>query len=568
MGLRLAIHVGHDSNVAVVDEQGQVLLAIGEERLNRIKMYPGFPKLALQLALDRYQKDITGIYAIRLPRHLRLLRELAFQLNSRKKGLSAPSFSSLLRRYAGRLRSRTLETEGGEQLTLLRGKEPVSIEHHLAHAASAFYQSGFDQALIMTLDGEGDGYSAGFYRGSSRGIQRTHSFFFNEVTIGRDYEKVTAMLGFHPLRHPGKVTGLAAFAEPDERCIAALDEYLAGTWKVQPDEAYFTQHSYQVITDEGRQDLMRVRKNLFPEFSNAQLASAIQTITERRVLDMIRSVRRPEDTAIALAGGVFANVKLNKRIKELGFNQIFIQPAMSDQGLALGAILYDLGQQHLIRPTPVNNVFYGLEYSQDEIRSAIELAGLVAAVPDDPVDSVVQRLTQGKVVALFHGKMEFGPRALGHRSILYHTSDPTVNDWLNKQLKRTEFMPFAPVTLTNQAAACYHGIDGAEHPARFMTITFDCTEQMKRQSPAVVHVDGTARPQLIDDGDTPVYVEILKRYFKLTGIPSLVNTSFNMHEEPIVCSPNDAIRAFQKSELDAMLIGDFLLERKSGGRSL
>jgi len=155
--------------------------------------------------------------------------------------------------------------------------------------------------------------------------------------------------------------------------------------------------------------------------------------------------------------------------------------------------------------------------------------------------------------------MEYGPRALGHRSIMYQTTDPSVNDWLNDCLKRTEFMPFAPATLIEHAEACYLGMRGAEDPARFMTITFNCTEQMRNQSPGVVHVDGTARPQLIDPHTAPDFYQILKAYHQRTGIPSLINTSFNMHGEPIVCTPEDAVRSFQQGNLEHLAIGNWII---------
>jgi carbamoyltransferase len=154
--------------------------------------------------------------------------------------------------------------------------------------------------------------------------------------------------------------------------------------------------------------------------------------------------------------------------------------------------------------------------------------------------------------------MEYGPRALGNRSILYHAKEPAVNHWLNQRLGRTEFMPFAPATLFEHRHACYRNIDGAEYAAMFMTLTFDCTDRMKHESPAAVHVDGTARPQLVSASSNPSFYAVLTEYYRLTGIPSLINTSFNMHEEPIVCTPADAVRAFLQGNLDYLAIGPFL----------
>ena len=169
-------------------------------------------------------------------------------------------------------------------------------------------------------------------------------------------------------------------------------------------------------------------------------------------------------------------------------------------------------------------------------------------------------LAAGKVVARFDGRMEYGPRALGHRSILYHAKEPAVNQWLNQRLGRTEFMPFAPATLHEHRDGCYLNMKGAEHAAEFMTLTFDCTESMKQDCPAAVHVDGTARPQLVSADGSPGFHRILTEYYRLTGIPSVINTSFNMHEEPIVCSPDDAVRAFLQGNLDYLAIGNFLVE--------
>ena len=168
------------------------------------------------------------------------------------------------------------------------------------------------------------------------------------------------------------------------------------------------------------------------------------------------------------------------------------------------------------------------------------------------------------MVGRFNGRMEYGPRALGHRSILCRTTDPSVNDWLNENLRRTEFMPFAPATLREEARSCYNGLTGAEDAARFMTVTFCCTPEMRRQSPGVVHVDGTARPQLVDERTAPDLHAILRAYHRLTGIPSLINTSFNLHEEPIVCTPEDALRSFEEGKLDYLAIGSWLIERAGG----
>lgn len=553
----IGIHVGHDSNICVIDSGGTILFAAGEERFNRQKMYAGFPRMALQYAVEHWDGFAT-MSVTRMNAVAKAVRELGFFLNSFKKGLAAPRFGIWLKNGALKLvRGRAFEQERAAG-SGLPDVPMLNVEHHHAHAASALYPSGFTSGFVMTLDGEGDGYSCCIYRVESGTLHRIKALYHNEMTVGRDYEKVTAMLGFHPLRHPGKITGLAAFGEFNGGCVGKLEKYLKDSWKIDRYRVLSTAHAYQVISPEGRSRLLEDRRNLFGEFKSADMAYAIQYLTEQKVLDLIRKTIHPiEGSDIALAGGVFANVSLNKKVKELGFGRIFIQPAMTDAGLSLGSVLYSRPETHSM--TPFSRVYFGPSYSADNIRADLDRSGMKYEIPGNLPEKAAEMLADGNVVARFDGPMEFGPRALGNRSILYRADDPTVNDWLNKKLRRTEFMPFAPVTLYRFAGEYYRNLDGAENPARFMTITFDCTEKMKRESPAVVHVDGTARPQLIDLDDNPGYVAILEEYYRMTGVPTLINTSFNMHEEPIVMTPDDAIRAFRAGGLDALLIGPFLV---------
>jgi len=211
------------------------------------------------------------------------------------------------------------------------------------------------------------------------------------------------------------------------------------------------------------------------------------------------------------------------------------------------------------RSEPIADVFWGPCFNEAQIAEALGRAQLPFDhyLPIEP--KIAQLIAEGKVVARFDGRMEYGPRALGNRSILYHAREPEVNQWLNQRLGRTEFMPFAPATLYEHRDDCYKNIDGADYAAQFMTVTFDCTERMKRECPAAVHVDGTARPQLVTSTSNPSFYRIISEYHRLTGIPSVINTSFNMHEEPIVCTPDDAIRAFLQGNLEYLAIGNFLV---------
>lgn len=305
------------------------------------------------------------------------------------------------------------------------------------------------------------------------------------------------------------------------------------------------------------------------KYKREDLAAAFQKRLEDCVVALVRvAVKRTGVKNIALAGGVVANVKVNQRIHEMKeIEGIHVHQGMGDDGLALGGALHSAYTRGDRIKKP-ETVYFGPDYSDKEIKNVLGRYRLRYKKVRFIEKEIAKHIADKKVIARFNGRMEYGPRALGNRSILYHTKDKSVNEWLNKRLKRTEFMPFAPVTLEQYADKCYHNLKGAEYPARFMTITFQCTPYMKRTSPAVVHVDGTARPQIIRKKDNPSYYEILSQYHKITGIPSLVNTSYNMHEEPIVCSPTDAVRSFLNSGIDYLAIGHYLLDIRENAKAV
>ncbi len=243
---------------------------------------------------------------------------------------------------------------------------------------------------------------------------------------------------------------------------------------------------------------------------------------------------------------------------------------MSDVGQAFGAALRAHHNElkragGYLRPFRLKDVYLGSSYTDAEIERALEDSALEYRRVDAIEAEIARLLADRRVVARFDGRMEYGPRALGNRSILFHAQDPKVNDWLNARLDRTEFMPFAPSVLMEDRAEYFLRTEGAEYTAEFMTITFDCTDKMKRLCPAVVHVDGTARPQFVTEAANPRYYRIIKEYKKITGISVILNTSFNMHEEPIVCSPDDAIRSFLRGHLDYLAIGNWLVKHNARG---
>jgi len=308
--------------------------------------------------------------------------------------------------------------------------------------------------------------------------------------------------------------------------------------------------------------LVPVSKNkgiykIINKFKREDVAAGLQKNLEIEFLKFLEYwMKKTKQTNICLAGGLFANVKLNQKIQEIA-KDIFISSHMGDGGLGVGAIF-----THLSNCKKLDSLYLGNEYTDEFIKYVLDKSKINYSIPTNLAKTVASLLSKNNVVVLFQGKMEFGPRALGNRSLLYRPDDPKVNDWLNKKLNRTEFMPFAPVVLIEDAKKCFKKININSQPAKHMIMTYECTDWMKKNCPGVVHIDGSARPQLIDKKVNPVYYNIVKEFKKITGLPCIINTSFNMHEEPIVCSPKDAIRAFMDSKLDYMVMNKYLIEVK------
>ncbi|RMH41615.1 MAG: carbamoyltransferase, partial [Deltaproteobacteria bacterium] len=422
----------------------------------------------------------------------------------------------------------------------------VYVDHHRAHVASAYYCSGFDRCLVVSLDGYGSGQSGSFYLGEGGRLRLLAPIPYPH-SLGTFYRRVTQALGFKPNRHEGKIVGLAAYGDPDK---------LYATVRARFDLEHPDYYRFKSAQDPW------FERRLVEDNEPADVAAAYQRVLEDvATLYIARWVRRTGVKHVACAGGVFANVKMNQRVLEIPeVESVFIFPNMGDGGVGAGAALALYADLRGLAPRPVRDMYLGPSFDDRAIEQALDASGLRYRRSKDIERDVVDLLLQNRVVARFDGRMEFGPRALGNRSILYPAVDPAVNKWLNERLGRTEFMPFAPISLREHADALYDNVAGMDHAARFMTITTNCSQQMRKQSPAAVHVDGTARPQLVDESTNPSVYKVLRLYHERTGIPTLINTSFNMHEEPIVCTPEDAIRAFREGNLEALAIGNFLVE--------
>lgn len=557
----------HDTSVVLL-KNGKVLYAASNERFSRIKMDKKPPLLVLRDCLNYTgisPKEIDVI-AVSSSSPLETLKQF-YQESSRMfwhtRGkylwwikswkdrfveiLTIAGVPSFIKRFLIPWIQITNELKG------FKGRVEW-VQHHFCHVAVAYYTSGFKNSLVGVIEGGGYDQSMSFWQVKS-GRMTLVSETKMPNSPGKFYELVTALLGFDPLKHAGKITGLAAYGNANK--AYSLVEKLLWVEKGKLRFDYLKRFKWL-----ARYRCSKKLPLLFQKYSKEDLAAAFQKRLEDCVLEIVRLVAQKTNLKkIALAGGVVANVKLNQKIQELPeIDTIHIHQAMGDDGLAMGATLF-VANKYGEKIGKFNDVYFGPDFTNKDIRRIISKFP-VSYIKERQIEKKVAiLLSQGKVVARFGGRMEYGPRALGNRTIMYQTTDRTVNKWLNERLVRTEFMPFAPVTLARYADKCYFNLKGAEYAAKFMTITFNCTPFMKKVSPAVVHVDGTARPQLIRRHDNPEYYKILSEYYKITGIPSLINTSFNMHGEPIVCTPEDAMRSFLAGSLDYLLIGQYLLRK-------
>ncbi len=560
---------------AALLRDGRVLAAVNDERLSRLKMAYGFPRLSIAevLRIARVSPhEIDRVAAATVNNHLfDGLREFEGWM-ARDKGSLRNSVFGLAGRF-GHL----IDTVPGLEGAYYRARSPVFasrrrairrildqefdirapvefVDHHLAHAASAYFTSGMRDATVVTMDGGGDGASSHVYIVRDGEFHRVgYTSAFNSVA--NYYAYVTDICGFKAQKHEGKITGLAAHGRPVYSDL--LDRFVTF-------EAGKLRNVGKVLFSSAVQAL---RAALPSNFSNEDLAASIQAHCERLAVTWVQhhlGSGAPQE--VALAGGLFANVRINQKVAEIdGVRRLFVHPGMTDQGLSVGSALALCvrnrdGDRMDFPGEVLQHVYLGAEFEEGEIEATLREAGLAYSRPQQLARVVAGLLADGYVVARFDGRMEYGPRALGNRSILYQPNDRSVNDWLNKHLDRTEFMPFAPSTLYEHAGGSYHRWEPAAETARFMTITYDCTDHAKKHCRGVVHLDGTARPQLVRREDNPGYYDVIEEFRRRTSVPTVINTSFNMHEEPIVCTPQDAVRAFLRGHLDYLAIGPFLVK--------
>ncbi len=551
----------HDSS-ACIARDGEVLFAIAEERLSRVKHDPRFPALSIRACLET-----TGIRPE--------------QIDFVCQGWSAPRLGFLhdLRSYAmGRqpvdLRALlnttrhfvSMQHQGSGENAFRRMYSQVKarfvhVDHHLAHAISAYAFSGFDQAAVLVLDGRGAWEATSLWHGRKGHLEHVWTIPWPN-SLGLFYAQFTQYLGFAPYSDEWKVMGLAPYGEPGIN----LRDFIV------PDDNPYRVSARRLIGKDSVPTAAieaRLGPSRIPESEldarHKNIAFAVQESCEEAMLTLARTaVDQTRCRNLCLAGGVALNSKANGKILTSGLvDQLFIQPASGDDGACLGAAFasyLDNGGQLPVQR--MRHASLGPSNDDAELEKVVNTYKLPATRVHDPATTAAELLADGKIVGWFQGRMEFGPRALGNRSILADPRDPEMTVKVNSAVKFREWWrPFAP-SIAAEAASEYLE-SAADSP--FMILTAQVKPEKKTLIPAVTNVDGSARPQTVEREVNPKYWKLIDEFGKRTGVRVVMNTSFNLRGEPIVCTPTDAIRTFFSSGMDALMLGSFLIEKSIQG---
>jgi len=571
----LGINAYHGDAAAALIVDGELVAAAEEERFNRVKHCAGFPALAARWCLDDAglrPDDLDHVAVSRDPR-ANLGRKL---LRTIRHGASA-------RYLKARLENASRIRDVGSALAEALGVDGLraqvhNVEHHQAHVASAFFVSPFQEAAILSVDGFGDFASTMLAHGHGNRFDVLDRVIYPH-SLGIFYTAVTQWLGFPHYGDEGKVMGLAPYGTPHHlpkmRELVKLDGPL---FELGLD--YFThdKEGVDMNWDEGSPTIGRIYSDRLVElFGPAReeqgaitahyndVAASAQAMTEEAILHLVETLwQRTRTSNLCLAGGVALNAVANGRIlPETPFEELYIQPAAGDSGTAVG-VAYHVWNQELRQPRGfvMEHAYTGPEFSDEEIRAALTEAGVQAErLEDDALfAAVAERIADGDVVGWFQGRMEFGPRALGHRSIVADPRSDSMKDVLNARIKHREpFRPFAPSILAERAADWYE----QGYPSPFMVLVYKTASDKRDKVPAVNHVDDTGRVQSVEARVEPRYHRLISEFEKRTGVPILLNTSFN-ENEPIVMTPRDALDTFLKTKMDVLALGNFVVRRNGG----
>lgn len=574
----LGINAYHGNASAAIVCDGRLIAAVEEERFNRVKYAAGFPAQAIRYCLREAGLELKDIDHVAVPRnpYARLGTKLLYAIRM-------PSFA--------RERMKVLAKFTGipEALAQAFGADPKSIaakfhrvEHHQAHLASSFFVSPFERAALLSADGLGDFASTMWGSGEGNRMNIEGAIAFPH-SLGLFYSAVTQYLGFLKFGDEYKVMGLAAYGEA-EQLDAFRDIVHSNGNGFRLGLDYFTHHrtgpemswaEADKTPTLGKMFSESMEKKLGPkrnpddplEQRHRNLACALQARLEEVYLGMLEKLaKRTGHKAVCLAGGVAFNCVANGKIFDrTGFEKVYVHPAAGDAGLSVGAAFY-VWHQILGKPRTfvMDHAYWGPGYSTEQIRTAVDSNGLTkngCRIEELAEDALMQRtasiIADGKILGWFQGRAEWGPRALGNRSIVADPRRPEMKEILNRRIKHREiFRPFAPSILAESTGEWFE----KSHPVPFMTLAYSVRLEKRAKIPAPTHVDGTGRLQTVTREANSRYWNLIKAFEQLTGVPVVLNTSFN-DNEPIVCSPTEALNCFERTQMDALVLGDFLITR-------
>jgi carbamoyltransferase len=577
----LGINAYHGNASAAIVSDGCLVAAVEEERFNRVKYAAGFPSAAIRYCLNAAGITLAEVDHIAIPRNpwARLGTKLWY-------ALKMPSFAreraKVLARFVGIPEALAQAFEIAPEKIRAQYHR---IEHHQAHLASAFFVSPFDQAALLSADGLGDFASTMWGVGRGNRMQIDGAIAFPH-SLGMYYTAVSQYLGFRRFGDEYKVMGLAAYGEP-----AYLDEFRRivrtnGRTGFRLGLDYFQHHRTgpemtwrdagktpelgPMFSDYMAERLGRARDPAAPvEKAHRDGAASLQARLEEVFFGMLRSLHaRTKQRAVCLAGGVAFNCVANGKIfDQTPFEQIFVQPAAGDAGLAVGAA-YFVHHQILGRPRSfvMDHAYWGPDYTQEQMRSAVDASHLrsegmeISELSEDMITKeAAKEIAAGKILGWFQGRAEWGPRALGNRSIVADPRRPDMKDVLNARIKHREmFRPFAPSILAEATGDYFE----KSYPSPFMAQAYSVRTEKRSVIPAPTHVDGTGRLQTVTQAANPRYWRLIREFGNLTGVPVVLNTSFN-DNEPIVCRPEEAIDCFLRTKMDVLVLGDLLIRKPS-----
>jgi carbamoyltransferase len=579
----LGINAYHANSSAAIVADGRLLAAVEEERLNRVKYAAGLPARAIQYCLDQAGVKLSEVDHIAIPRNpwARLGTKLRFAMRMPKFALDR---ARVMKRFAGI--QQDLATTFEISPDAIRAKFH-RIEHHAAHLASTFYVSPFERAAVLSADGLGDFASSMWALGEGPRMRRLGEVTFPH-SLGIYYTALTQYIGFWKFGDEFKVMGLAAYGQPE-----FLDEfrrivYADGPLSFRLGLEYFNHQSQGADMTWREADQTPILGRLFSNYLEERLgparkadeplqqrhrniaASMQAALEEVLVAHWSELSRKTGEKSLCLAGGVAFNCVANGKLFEHSpFERVYVQPAAGDAGLSVGAA-FAVNHQILGRPREfvMDHAAWGPGYSAQQIQSAIEKfqsAGNEIQVEQLDEESLIQttarHISDGKILGWFQGRVEWGPRALGQRSILADPRRPEMKEILNRRIKHREtFRPFAPSILEEATGDFFE----KTHPSPFMTFAYNVRQEKRDVIPAPTHVDGTARLQTVSRTANPFYWKLIRAFGDLTGVPVVLNTSFN-DNEPIVCRPEEALDCFRRTQMDVLVMGNFILEKKPSG---